>query len=101
MTALPVLYTVFITYFSLHPDGQWLTTGAMDTIDDLDRAGVEKLVADRAAPGLHFGVSAHDGRTGAETMTLGSAVLHWFEDDDVLVERDRRTFATIAAGSSV
>lgn len=46
--------TAFITIFSLHPDGRWLTTGEQTVIRGVDRAGLDVLVAQHAGPGVRI-----------------------------------------------
>ncbi len=77
-------YTVIITHFSLHPDGQWLTTGKYEVIDDLDRAGVERLIAERGGPGVQISI-------GPEETDVGGTELIAVVDDELAAERAAAT----------
>lgn len=72
-------FTAFITYFSLRPDGQWLTTGRLEMVPDLDRAGLDKLVADRAGTGIQITGSSHDETLEGATE-IGGRELFWGDD---------------------
>ena len=93
-----MLYTLNITEFSERPDGQWLTTGGLQLIPNLDRAAVERLVAERSGPGIKFSVWASVGTEEAET-SVGGTKLRWLEDETILEARDRLQFAAIAAAA--
>jgi hypothetical protein len=92
-----MFYTAIITHFSEREDGRWLTTGEFEVVRDLERSGVEQLVADRAGPGIQFDVSSHDQMIEAESA-IGGRDLRWI-DHVANAERDRAMFAAIAAAA--
>lgn len=81
------MYLVIITEFSERPDGSWLTTGKREVLRNIDRAGVEKLVAERAGQGIKITADSDEGEAWTD---LHGTELH-FADDAVLVERDHAT----------
>jgi len=81
------MYLVIITEFSERPDGSWLTTGKRKVLRDIDRAGLEKIVAAHAGPGITISADSAEGEAWTE---MHGTELH-FADDAVLVERDHAT----------
>jgi hypothetical protein len=75
-----MIFTAFVQYYAQHDDGRWLTTGRLEVLPDLDRAGVERLVAERAGTGIQIRATSGDVEGATE---VGGSTLFW--DDDALL----------------